>query len=336
MTPASLPKLLDLLAGSGLNTELIGGLLRDRAGVAARRWEAWWAEHPALLPQWGKLDAAQRERIEAAPEAWTLVTGAHYGEADLARWIAAEARGEGWSASGEFCDGEPRAVRLAGGTLVDWQSPAAVEPIPEIHGSAVATPVSEAADARRNIDGAAAILRGAAPRWLQLIGHFDAVILLRTVPLLKDFNSATTRLALGRPVLRNAHLPVASPDLIADALVHETVHTVLDYVELTCPLVRDERRCAGQTIRSGWTGRDLDLNTFVHACMVWFANFHLWLNAARTGAIDLERNVSLLMSRSRGFFARPARQLERFADALAPGVLEMVGTAECQVLDLLG
>jgi hypothetical protein len=329
-------KVLSLFSDGLADPELVSQLTRDRRETVARRWSSWWDRNPRLGCDWARLTPAQRERISSAPEVWTLLAGVHYGEADLAKWIAAESESRGWSASGEMRDGEKCAIRLESNTIVDWQSPATLATIPDIHGEPASICPKDASEALAKIRDAVEILKVAAPRWVALMREFDAVLLLRSVPALADFNSATTRLAVGRPVFRNAHLPGASPELLADALVHETVHTVLDHIELTCPLVTDEYRFAGATIASGWTGKELDLNTFIHACMVWFANFHVWLNAARFGAIDFERNVKMLSSRSRGFFARPARQLERFGEALAPGVLEMVANAECQVLELIG
>jgi hypothetical protein len=335
VNPKDLPKLLQLFSGARVPDDLTRQLLADSESARARLWKSWWHEHPNLVADWKSLPRARQDRIRRAPEAWTLLSGTHYDECNLKGWIEVEQGGRGWSALGDCCSPSFVAPTLPCGMIVDWRSPAALESIPEIRGEAGALCDSEARETCNKVDRALGIIETAAGQWLTLIQQFDAVLLLRKVPSQDSFSSATSRLALGRPVLRNAHLPSASPELIADALIHETVHTIMDHVELTCPVAPGEDQFRDTTLCSGWTGRQLDLNTFVHACLVWFALFHLWLGALHSGAIEVERNVKLLVSRARGFLVQPSRQLTPFEYALAPGVLALVREAETQVLELL-
>ncbi|WP_211949740.1 aKG-HExxH-type peptide beta-hydroxylase [Cupriavidus yeoncheonensis] len=86
--------------------------------------------------------------------------------------------------------------------------------------------------------------------------------------------SASSAAALGRTVIVNAQCGnVAS---LAEALVHEAIHTAVSIVELNCPLLSDPTAGEKAIIKSPWTGSELPLHAFLHACMVWFGLLNFW------------------------------------------------------------
>lgn len=343
MTDVISADVLDLLVGRE-HTAYLDRLEAARDVAMARLWGVWWQRHPGLKLRWDQLEGDHRARIDSAPEAWTLLMG-HGHEERLADWIAAEealsCRRYGlhkpvWTALGD-CFLVPgtagavvahRARKLTCGVVVDWQSPAATEVLPEVSGNGEPWPAHEAAAAVEKIEAALALLNVAAPHWAALIARFDKVVLLRKSWPDDDFSSATTRLALGRPVLRNAHLAFVTPARVADALIHETVHTLLDHVELTDPLVPQAAATDHARLLSPWSSRSLDINTYVHACLVWFALFKFWRQVLEVGAVDDDEAISFLTARARGFLGvSPADRILPYRFSLAPGVLDLIQDA---------
>ena len=353
MDEVGLEGILDLLSGDSEGvSSLPDRLVADRSAALADRWSRWWQRHPELQDRWGSLPDAHQRRLGEAPELWTLLS-VNGDPPLLARWLSAEEALAGWpdavdapcwtalgdcyiKKQGQTIEVANQAPRLCTGAIVDWQSPNALGHLIEVAGEAVPFEPDEASAALRKLELACELLQAAAPHWLDLMKRFNTVVLMRKVPSYQGFSSATTRVAIGRPVLRNPSHPDGSPELIADALVHETVHTILDHVELTTPLSPHMDRYPDARIQSGWSGKMLDLNTFVHACLVWFALFHVWLGAVRARATDYDNNIRLLVSRSRGFVgANPTAQLEPYRDALQRGVFELVEEAGRRVTAIL-
>lgn len=328
------------LVGGDADEALVKTLERIREAALAVLKGAWWevaggvdGAYTVRLRQ--RLEALPHEcrgRIETAPEFWTLLCNSRSGcdlksLSLLGAWIAAEdalARnppalsGSRWTALGDYlieADGRVafEAPRLPCGAVLDWQSPNALTKLPEISGEFQPFTIEEARDACRNLFDAHALVSNASAHWGALMGRFLRVVLLRRDPSSDAFSSATSRLAVGRPVLRNPHLPASSPEVVADGLVHEAVHTLLDHLELTDPIVCSEEHARDALIPSNWTGRPLDLNTYIHACLVWFALSRFWMEALRAGAGERETVIRLLTSRTGGFFHGPA-----LADAVLP------------------
>ena len=169
---------------------------------------------------------------------------------------------------------------LPNGTTVDTASPRTVEDLREISGGGVPFAVDEARVALERLTAADAVLGALPSSWDTLVRSQTTVIVCRNDPSSQGFSSASTRLALGRPVFRNPHLPDATVADIVDGWVHEAVHGLLDTLELSEPLVRRGAADDCPSVPSPWTGRALDLDTYVHAMFVWFALWHLWLDIA--------------------------------------------------------
>lgn len=328
------------LVGGDADEALVETLERIREAALALLKGTWWeaavevdGAHAARLRQ--RLEALPRERrgrIETAPEFWALLCNSRSGcerksLSLLDAWVDAEdalaqkasaLSGSRWTALGDYlleADGRVsfEAPRLPCGAVLDWQSPNALSELPEISGEFQPFTFEEARGACRRLSDAHALVSDASAHWAALMGRFLRVVLLRRDPSADAFSSATSRLAIGRPVLRNPHLPAGSPEVVADGLVHEAVHTLLDHLELTDPIVCSDAHARDALIPSNWTGRPLDLNTYVHACLVWFALSRFWMEALRAGAGERETVIRLLTSRTSGFFNGPA-----LADAVSP------------------
>lgn len=119
---------------------------------------------------------------------------------------------------------------------------------------------------------------------------FDAFVTLTSNIVLRVDEDAASRLqsassaaALGRTVLVNAHASENSIALLAEFLVHEATHHAISVFELEAPLLVDLALARNIEVCSPWTGKQLKLHAFVHACLVWLSLFNYWTCVKRAG-----------------------------------------------------
>lgn len=101
------------------------------------------------------------------------------------------------------------------------------------------------------------------------------------------FRGSSDMNALGRVVHYNPANKNVSSFELAVSIVHEAVHTFLYMHEEQRPFFFDTDRAHTIFVRSPWTGRNLHLRGFAHACFVWFAIYHL----LRTSFVHCERHM---------------------------------------------
>ncbi|AJC82074.1 hypothetical protein IE4803_PB00013 (plasmid) [Rhizobium etli bv. phaseoli str. IE4803] len=89
------------------------------------------------------------------------------------------------------------------------------------------------------------------------------------------FQSATSSAAIGRVLLVNPQIVAANEFEMAEALVHEAVHTAVAISELEEQLM-NVREGDAPLVNSPWTGASLYPHAFLHACLVWFALLKFW------------------------------------------------------------
>jgi hypothetical protein len=112
------------------------------------------------------------------------------------------------------------------------------------------------------------------------------VLVSRTDPN-RPFSSQSQRTVPGR-ILLAFHSPLAFGEenpafelaRLADALLHEAIHSAIYWWEIDEPLFVREGLFAQVCLRSPWTGRLLPAQTFVHACFVWAGLRRFWSRAA--------------------------------------------------------
>ncbi|WP_443749959.1 aKG-HExxH-type peptide beta-hydroxylase [Asticcacaulis solisilvae] len=294
----------------------IDGLLAHADAERHVLWRAWWQAWDArgdagnVRAAFHVLPAASQVRIYRAPETWSLLHGAGQGgrgyDIDLmSEWIEGE-RGRGWTALGDRRDGQVMGGLLLDGPVIDALSPAAWRPLNEIPGLAEPYDDTRAQTAARQVTAAFEILGQCSEIWSEAVLRLVATIVCRCDPTVSSMTSSTTRLALGRIVLRNAHIEDVPPAVLADALLHETVHILIDHAELGQRLLTE----GDADIVSPWSARPLDANTFMQACYVWRALFAFWLKALTLGLAPEETCIRRMTQCARGFIGvRPIESL---------------------------
>jgi hypothetical protein len=216
-------------------------------------------------------------------------------------------------------------------------SPAATADLVEIPGVGVGVNQREAALVSERTRRASELILACGSPWGELIERFVSVLVVRHDPGLNGFSSSSTRLALRRAVLRNVHHPLASDADVADGIVHEAVHMILDHWELAQPLVLGDANPHEPALVSPWSGRELDTNTFVQACFVWCALFHFWVAALRQGLLGADAAIPIIRRRASGFLADPPLEarLEKRRHVLGEDVIPAVRSLRLRVLEAL-
>ena len=107
-------------------------------------------------------------------------------------------------------------------------------------------------------------------------------------------------------VLTNAHLDSVDLTLMADALVHESIHSLLfTYEEIEQAFVSTDENAERIKLKSPWSGNQLFLPAYVHACVVWYGLYWFWSLGLKTGIYE-EEQAKKMRDRARlGFHSSP-------------------------------
>lgn len=197
-----------------------------------------------------------------------------------------------------------RAPRLSIGMPVDAYSPNARGELPDVPGTDVDFQPDEVGDAVEKLSDTIEAMRVASPETLKTVSRFSRALVIRKDqgPERKFFPSST-RMCIGRPVFRNPHLPGVRPSDLAEALIHESIHAIIDTTELRKSLLLAKDFQVPE-MQSPWTGRILDTNTYIQACFIWYGLWSFWLKAITTNAFPHNDVLYQLRQSSKGFAAQ--------------------------------
>ncbi len=126
----------------------------------------------------------------------------------------------------------------------------------------------------------------------QIIARFTKVIVLRKDKPAGHSSSSMTSFP-GRMLLRNPeHGNVGD---LASSMIHESIHHFLYAVEFSGLFVA---AAAGSPVRSPWSGRELELHSYLHACFVWYGLARFWhkqlgANLFETKIVDAQLDKAL-------------------------------------------
>jgi hypothetical protein len=149
----------------------------------------------------------------------------------------------------------------------------------------------------------------------------------------EGFGSSSWSSIIGRVVFTNAHLSDVSLAQLANALIHEAIHSLIYMVELQCPFYLDKAGISDFTITSPWTGRTLYLTSYAHACFVWFGLRCFW-QLALNSSVFARDEVNQCLERStqgflRGSLTAPVLPVR---NAVAPELLEAIDMVQQVVI----
>jgi len=194
------------------------------------------------------------------------------------------------------------APRMPNGIALDFFSPRTRGALPEISGDDVPFSYDERRDVQLSLIQASTNVRNASREVDRFLRALTKIVVLRKDSQPTHYTSASTPLLPGLVVLRNPHSAMPAQAALADGLVHETIHTALDLIDLKEPLITD-RSLHSFEVASPWTSRKLHLNTYLQACFVWFGLWNFWLAALARGVFP-RKDVSTLLHNSAIGFVR--------------------------------
>jgi HEXXH motif-containing protein len=263
-----------------------------------------WDRHGLLAGQFRALPEASRERFLTAPETACRLFFVSGDVKFLLAALCAEARllderatlpADVWTAvgdwyfprrpataevAGDFAPDRPyRAPTLGNGIPVDLTSPwARRRPNHPVFKSFFEFAPDDARRAIAVVDDAMDKVARACPASDRLNRLFvKTIILERHGEGTRVFTSYSHDCFVGRTTIRFSDDRCDEVE-IADSLVHEAIHAPLYIVARAFPFIRKGIDPA-HTIRSPWSGRDLDPDSFAHAVFVWFGLRQFWRKA---------------------------------------------------------
>ena len=173
---------------------------------------------------------------------------------------------------------------------------------------------------------ASGLLQGAAPLAAMLIREYVEVLVLRRSEDPKFLSSSFSR-KIGLVLLTNPNLENVDQYVLADALLHEAIHSILYVYEFVLGDFIVNPQSAPDRVTSPWTGAELPLRSYIHACIVWYGLYWFWHCVHDSGMGERARKFR---DRSRrGFLARPVtRGLKNGLPALSREIVNVLGTIE--------
>lgn len=148
-----------------------------------------------------------------------------------------------------------------------------------------------------------------------------------------EFHSSSFSRYIGLALLTNPHLEIADMSKLTDALVHESIHNMLFMIEeMESPFLL-MRESARVHVKSPWSGRNLNLNSYVHACAVWYGLYWFWYSMANLNYYPSDRCAALMSYANAGFAYRPASEvLAPARHLLSPEILGFLDDIESHML----
>ena len=164
----------------------------------------------------------------------------------------------------------------------------------------------------------------------------DVVAIRKAVNPSLRFISNTCARQARLSLLINGHFNTVGLPLVADALIRESVHSLLFmYEEIEKPFVTPQFSHNAGLIKSPWSGAELRLISFVHACVVWYGLYWFWIAASRTGAFPAGIADREIETAGAGFRRRPfSLHLAEYHEFLSPEILDLLREIEIRMYNL--
>jgi hypothetical protein len=191
----------------------------------------------------------------------------------------------------------------------------------------------------KKLRAAICILAAHAGPCLDVVARFTKVLVVLADPA-EPFSSGSVGRYIGRTVICNVQAAPIDAGILADALLHESIHALLYIQEIEHAWVTDsalllpERRVA-----SPWTDRLLSVRSFLQACFVWYGLLHFWSQLRTSGATPPDIAERMMSRAIRGFRRRallaPLQDAGIATDAIEREVRDAILLMQARVSDAL-
>jgi hypothetical protein len=156
---------------------------------------------------------------------------------------------------------------------------------------------------------------------------FNKVLVLQKDPdTPQQFSSGSFGRYIGLSYMANPHETFVDHVDLADAAVHEGIHSLLYMQERKKRWFLDLSLFESVAqVTSPWTGNSLSLASFLQACFVWYGLLHFWRLALSARAFDRQRICDCVSRSLRGFQGEPLlARLSYYASGISPDLLETI------------
>jgi hypothetical protein len=170
------------------------------------------------------------------------------------------------------------AAPTLGHIVLDAYSPQALADYPaDVFGEASHHDAAEVEIVKTRIEESLDLIDSVSRTARLAVGASTQVIsVARATPPPEGVGSVSIRTRIGRMGLTNLHRERATVCWISNAIVHESIHSLIYKLELGGNLYTDVGAAHQITAVSPWTGRTIRMHSFVHACFVWFGLWCFW------------------------------------------------------------
>jgi hypothetical protein len=148
------------------------------------------------------------------------------------------------------------------------------------------------------------------------------------VPIRESYFASSS--APGYPGRMTLKLPPnysASPAMIASNIFHEAIHSFLYKIEAFWPFVCDSGLRTTQ-IESPWSGRQIPLPAYIHACFIWYALCWFWNRVASSHLLHDVSCRQQFEQASIGFRRGAVENLQNYGTRLNADVVELCGSMQ--------
>lgn len=151
-----------------------------------------------------------------------------------------------------------------------------------------------------------------------ILHHSNSIVLRKNLNHTR-FVSSSCNGFIGQIVLLNPQLDYIDEAILAESLLHETIHSFLLKSEIITPILNIESPLP--IVKSPWSGLDLHYHSLIGACFVWYGLLCFWIHAEKNNTFDSIRIQSLLNRSIRGFVDKKfLKDVDLYKKYLSPNV----------------
>jgi hypothetical protein len=178
---------------------------------------------------------------------------------------------------------------------------------------------------RKLIDAARAVAFSSGSAFRFWTDCLDVVAIRKTAQSLTPCSSNSFVRNARLTLIINGHLPTVGSASVADVIVHEAIHSLLFmYEEIESPFVPRNTQAELLKIRSPWSGKELFLSAYVHACVTWYGLYWFWNVAAKAEAWPAQYCNYFRARAEAGFDHLPFSKLSDNWQFLSPAVAALL------------
>lgn len=178
---------------------------------------------------------------------------------------------------------------ISNGIILDFDSPFVQETDPLLFlKSTPYEPYSdeEKAEAVELVDEALDILRLHAPNCHDFVGDHIKIMQFRKVAN-SGFHNTSSSMHVGEVIFGNISRKNLDGQVFAELMVHEAIHNFLYLYEIENSFYLNNGPERAQNMLSPWTSIVIDTVEYTHACIVWFALWHMYEVLGRASGLQL-------------------------------------------------